>query len=84
METQTIGIKQLYRELEQISEAALKGKSFTVVRNSKPVFKIEPIEKANDFSGRLTMQRIAQLNLKGGPKDLSANMDHYLYGATKK
>lgn len=33
-----------------------------------------------DYSGRKTMQAITRLGIRGGPKDLSANLDQYLYG----
>ena len=41
-------------------------------------------QKNTDFSGKSVMQRIAKLRFKGGPKDLSANLDNYLYGLPKK
>ena len=44
MNTQIIGIKKLHKNLKQISEATLDGQSFLVVKNSKPVFKIQPID----------------------------------------
>ncbi|MBI2326722.1 hypothetical protein HYU92_00210 [Candidatus Curtissbacteria bacterium] len=31
-----------------------------------------------------SLDSLIKLNLKGGPKNLSANIDHYLYGAPKK
>lgn len=31
-----------------------------------------------------SLDSLIKLNLKGGPKDLSTNIDHYLYGAPKK
>ena len=31
-----------------------------------------------------SLDSLIKLNIKGGPKDLSANIDHYLYGAPKK
>ena len=37
-----------------------------------------------DRSGKSVMRAIANMNIKKGPKDLSANIDHYLYGAPKK
>ena len=35
---------------------------------------------SKDISGKKTMQEIAQMNIIGGPKDLSKNLDRYLYG----
>lgn len=37
-----------------------------------------------DQSGIKTLNTIAHLKLKGGPKDLSENFDHYLYGKPRK
>lgn len=37
-----------------------------------------------DYTGIKTLQALSKLNLKGGPKDLSKNLDHYLYGGPKK
>ena len=47
-----IGIKELHRNLKRVADAAVKGKSFTVVRDSKPVFKIEPIGVSGTKSKR--------------------------------
>jgi predicted DNA-binding protein len=37
-----------------------------------------------DYSGKKALKAIAGLKLKGGPKDLSKNIDHYLYGKPEK
>ena len=37
-----------------------------------------------DHSGKQALNEVAKLKLKGGPKDLSKNLDHYLYGGSKK
>lgn len=36
-----------------------------------------------DYSGKETLRKIASLKLKGGPADLSANHNYYLYGGEK-
>ncbi len=41
-------------------------------------------ETSIDKSGKRAMIAIAGLKQTGGPIDLSANLDHYLYGRTKK
>lgn len=41
-------------------------------------------ETFRDFSGKETLRAISNLSLPGGPKDLSKNINHYLYGARKK
>ena len=40
--------------------------------------------QVKNFSGKDNLQAISNLNLAGGPKDLSKNIDHYLYGAPRK
>lgn len=41
-------------------------------------------EKNLDRTGRGAMMALSQMKLKGGERDLSLNLDHYLYGAPKK
>jgi len=78
METQIIGIKQLHKELSKISEKARKGQSFIVVKNSKPVFRIEPLESL--VKPRYTLKDLEKIRFKG-EKNLSKNIDKILYGA---
>ncbi len=40
-------------------------------------------QQKNQNQSLKVMKNIAKLELKGGPKDLSTNLDHYLYGAAK-
>jgi hypothetical protein len=46
----------------------------------------EGVKKATaiDYTGKTALRALASLKLKGGPKDLSHNLDHYLYGGPKK
>lgn len=37
-----------------------------------------------DRSGKTVLKRLLNMNIRKGPKDLSANLDHYLYGGPKK
>lgn len=37
-----------------------------------------------DSSGKQALKALGQLKLKGGPKDLSKNLDHYLYGKRER
>lgn len=41
----TISVKELRSNLQDYVEAVDKGRSFTVIRRSKPVFKLMPIEE---------------------------------------
>jgi hypothetical protein len=39
---------------------------------------------AIDQSGKTALKNLFSLGFKGGPSDLSTNLDHYLYGGPKK
>lgn len=41
-------------------------------------------EKTLDRTGRGIMMALSRMKIKGGPKDLSSNIDSYLFGETKK
>lgn len=44
---------------------------------------LERVQAEKDF-GIQVLEKVANLKLRGGPKDLSTNLDHYLYGGPKK
>ncbi len=74
---QIIGIKQLHTQLRKISQETLKGRSFIVVKNSRPVFRIEPIsdskEKKYNFSD------LKGLQFQCSDKNLSKKIDKIMY-----
>ena len=76
-----IGIKELHRNLKRVTDAAVKGKSFTVVRDSKPVFRIGPVAgeigTADTFADMLE-----RLKFRGG-KHLSRDIDKIVYGSNR-
>ena len=37
-----------------------------------------------DKSGKEVLKKLLAMKISGGPSDLSANLDHYLYGGPKK
>ncbi len=37
-----------------------------------------------DKNGKKALLSLLQIKAKGGPKDLSKNLDHYLYGSPKR
>lgn len=78
METQIIGIKQLHKELSKISEKAKKGQSYIVVKNSKPVFRLEPLKSL--CKARYTMKDLEKIRFKSKDHNLSKNIDKILYG----
>lgn len=40
--------------------------------------------KKLDKSGKEVLRKLLSLKIKGGPTDLSTNLDYYLYGGPKK
>lgn len=74
MSDSIIGIKELHQNLKRIADAALKGKSFTVVRDSRPVFRIEPV----DVPKTRTIEDFLALKFKGDA-NLSRKVDEIVY-----
>ncbi|MCK5416796.1 hypothetical protein KAI92_05215 [Candidatus Parcubacteria bacterium] len=70
-----IGVKRLRKELKQISDQVLDGISFVVVKNSKPVFRIVPLE--NNESKKYSWEELKSLRVKMGEKNLSKKNDNY-------
>ena len=79
METKIIGIKQLHKQLRQVSEQTICGESFIVVKNSKPVFRIEPINNRNISKKKYTLIDFKKIQFKSKYKDLSKNIDKIVY-----
>lgn len=70
-----------HKELTKLAE--VKGQSMAqVVRD----FIEEGVKKATeiDYTGKTVLRNLLDMKLTGGPKDLSTNLDHYLYGEPKK
>ncbi len=72
-----LGIKELQVNLKRVADAALKGASFTVVRDSKPVFRIEPIAVGTRTG---TLDDFLKTGRFSGDKDLSQRIDEVVYG----
>jgi len=79
MEPQIIGVKQLYKELKQISQAVQWGKTFLVVKNSKPVFRIEPVKKV--ARKEYSLRDFKKLQFTTSDKALSKRIDSIVYPA---
>lgn len=66
METNIIGIRELHKRLKEVSKDALSGRSFIVVKNTRPVFRIEPYkEKKKKYS----LEHFEKENLSRGFDD---------------
>jgi len=81
MNTQIIGIKKLHKNLKQISEATLDGQSFLVVKNSKPVFKIQPIDDVKLKKKKYKLDDLWKIRFENKDKNLSKKIDKILYTA---
>lgn len=79
METTTIGIKQLHTKLKAITRAAILGKSFVVMKNARPVFRIEPITKPSARK-KYTFADLQKIQFKSNDPDLSKKVDEIAYG----
>lgn len=77
-QAQIIGIKQLHKDLKKISALVLEGQEFIVVKNSKPAFKIVPLESPK---AKFTLKDLSQLQFNTGNKNLSKEIDKILYGS---
>lgn len=72
-----IGIKELQGNLKRVANATERGETFTVVRDSKPVFRIEPIARRK--TGKYTLKDLLSIRFKG-EKNLSKRVDEIVYG----
>lgn len=57
-----IGVKELRENLEEYISEVNKGRSFTVVKRSKPVFKISPVDEEENWKTIIDFTKIK----KGG------------------
>ncbi len=78
MSTKVIGIKQLYTDLKTITKETAKGVSFLVVKNSKPTFKIVPLDDYSQ-SQQFTIDDLAEIQFEGGDKNMSKDIDRCIY-----
>ncbi len=79
METNIIGIRELHRRLREISDDTLSGRSFIVVRNTKPVFRIEPYKEEKKYS----LEDFKKISRKSGKK-LSLDIDKIITALEKE
>jgi antitoxin (DNA-binding transcriptional repressor) of toxin-antitoxin stability system len=71
MKTAIIGLKELRENTEKYISDITKGKSFTVVRRSRPIFNITPANEWGDDGVWETVIDFTEFNKKGIPaKDL--------------
>ena len=78
MSTKVIGIKQVYTNLKTIPEGTSQGVSFLVVKNSKPTFKIVPLDSSGN-DNEFTLDDLKDVQFDGGDKNMSKEIDKYIY-----
>ncbi len=77
MDTQIIGIKQLHSTLKKVADATMRGQSFLVVKNSKPVFRIEPVSGNKDK--KYSIKDFSKIKFFSKDKNLSKKIDQIAY-----
>ena len=75
-ESNIVGVRELHSRLREISEATMLGESFIIVRNTKPIFRIEPYKKEGK---KYSLADFSKIRFRGG-KNLSKNIDKIIYG----
>ncbi|HAM88059.1 MAG: hypothetical protein US83_C0019G0005 [Candidatus Falkowbacteria bacterium GW2011_GWC2_38_22] len=78
MNEKMIGIKELHKNLKNVSEATMLGGSFIVIKNSKPVFRIVPFED-NIKAQKYCLRDLKNLQFESGRKNLSKEIDNIAY-----
>lgn len=79
MEATIIGIKQLHQQLTEVTKAVNKGESFIVVKHSKPVFRITPLDGIR-LEKKYTLKDFEKLQTNLGDPELSSKIDEIVYG----
>ena len=74
----TIGVRELSRNIKAISRATKRGISFMVLRNSEPLFRIEPVAEEKR-KGKYTLKDLMSIRFNSGEKDLSKRIDEIVY-----
>jgi prevent-host-death family protein len=65
--TKVIGLKDLRENTEQYISHVKEGKSFLVVRRSKPIFRVLPVDEWGDEGAWETVADFTTINRRGVP-----------------
>lgn len=84
MNTAIIGLKDLRERTEDYISCVRKGKSFIVVRRSRPVFKITPVDEWGDEGLWETIVDFRQIKPEGVPAHAILKALRTRYGQDKK
>ncbi len=63
--------------MRKVTEATRRGQSFTVVKNSKAVFQIVPLERVP--GKKYTLKDVLKIRFRSKDKNLSKNIDKIVY-----
>ena len=63
--TNIIGLKELRENTERYISHVKKGRSFLVVRRSKPIFRVSPVDEWGDEGVWETVVDFTKINKKG-------------------
>jgi prevent-host-death family protein len=63
--TNVIGLKELRENTEQYISHVKKGRSFLVVRRSKPIFRVSPVDEWGDEGVWETVVDFTKINKNG-------------------
>jgi len=78
MNHQIVGIRKLHKDLKTITEKVANGEEFLVVKNSKPAFKIVPIEGKK--SGTVfSLKDFQDLQFSSKDKNLSEKINNIYF-----
>ncbi len=67
--TNIIGLKELRENTQKYISQIARGKTFTVVRRSKPIFRITPVDIWGDGDGWETVIDFLEITPSGVPLD---------------
>ncbi len=72
----TINVRDLQRRFKEVSEQIQQGESLIVLKNTKPIFRIEPITKNTDKE--VFMKAIKDIQFEDN-ENLSKDADNIVY-----
>ena len=64
-----IGLKELRENMEKFVSSVKQGRSYTVVRRSKPIFRISPVDEWGDEGEWETVLNFTEIQKNGVPID---------------
>jgi prevent-host-death family protein len=79
-----VGLKELRENMEAYIGDVGKGRSFTVVRRSKPVFRVVPVDAWGDEGGWETIADFTEIDPRGVPAATVLRALEKLDGSNRK